>query len=126
MDLPSSHELPITYSLDLFTPGRGCDTSCSTVIPVGIDMDTVSERPSVVIDLGSGTIKAGFGGEDAPRAVFPSVVGAGRGGRYVGAEAMAKQSLLKMSYPIQHGVIASWDDAVALLQHTFQNELRAA
>jgi len=44
--------------------------------------------------------------------VFPSVVGAGRGGRYVGAEAMAKQSLLKMSYPVQHGIIVGWDDAV--------------
>jgi len=88
-------------------------------------MDTVSERRSIVIDLGSGTIKAGFGGEDAPRVVFPSVLGAGRGGRYVGAEAMAKRSLLKMSYPIQHGVIASWDEAVALLRHTFQEELRA-
>ena len=91
-----------------------------------MDMDTVGEeRRSVVIDLGSGTLKAGFGGDVVPRAVFPSVVGAGRGGRYVGAEAMAKQSLLKMSYPVQHGIIVSWDDAVTLLRHTFQNELRA-
>jgi actin-related protein len=88
-------------------------------------MDTMGERPSVVIDLGSGTIKAGFGGEDTPRAVFPSVVGAGRGGRYVGAEAMARRSLLKMSYPVEHGVIAGWDDAVALLRHAFEQELRA-
>ena len=30
---------------------------------------------AVVIDNGSGTIKAGFAGDDAPRAVFPSIVG---------------------------------------------------
>ena len=89
-------------------------------------MDTKGEgRRSVVIDLGSGTVKAGFGGDVAPSAVFPAVVGAGRGGLYVGAEAMAKQSLLKMSYPVQHGIIVSWDDVVTLLRHTFQNELRA-
>ena len=29
----------------------------------------------LVIDNGSGTIRAGFAGDDAPRAVFPSVVG---------------------------------------------------
>ena len=31
--------------------------------------------PGLVIDNGSGMVKAGFAGEDAPRAVFPSVVG---------------------------------------------------
>ena len=29
----------------------------------------------VVIDSGSGMVKAGFAGEDAPRAVFPPIVG---------------------------------------------------
>ena len=33
------------------------------------------EVQALVIDNGSGTIKAGFAGEDAPRAVFPTVVG---------------------------------------------------
>ena len=31
--------------------------------------------PTIVIDLGSGMIKAGFAGEDAPRWVFSSVIG---------------------------------------------------
>ena len=30
---------------------------------------------TLVFDNGSGMCKAGFGGEDAPRAVFPSIVG---------------------------------------------------
>ena len=30
---------------------------------------------AIVIDNGSGTIKAGFAGDDAPRTVFPSIVG---------------------------------------------------
>ena len=30
---------------------------------------------SVVIDNGSGMCKAGFAGDDAPRAVFPAIIG---------------------------------------------------
>ena len=33
------------------------------------------ESAAVVIDNGSGMVKAGFAGDDAPRAVFPSIVG---------------------------------------------------
>ena len=35
----------------------------------------MSEVQSIVIDNGSGMCKAGFAGDDAPRAVFPSIVG---------------------------------------------------
>lgn len=37
------------------------------------DMD--DEVASLVVDNGSGMCKAGFAGDDAPRAVFPSIVG---------------------------------------------------
>ena len=33
------------------------------------------EQQVVVVDNGSGVVKAGFSGEDAPRAIFPSIVG---------------------------------------------------
>jgi actin-related protein len=33
------------------------------------------ECAPIVIDIGSGTLKAGFSGEDAPEVVFPSIVG---------------------------------------------------
>ena len=35
----------------------------------------MAEKPAIIIDNGSGMIKAGFAGEDAPRAEFPSIVG---------------------------------------------------
>lgn len=37
--------------------------------------DLGDEIQSVVVDNGSGCIKAGFAGDDAPRSVFPSIVG---------------------------------------------------
>jgi len=33
------------------------------------------EQQSLVVDNGSGMCKAGFAGDDAPRCVFPSIVG---------------------------------------------------
>jgi actin-related protein len=33
------------------------------------------EISAIVCDNGSGMVKAGFAGDDAPRAVFPSIVG---------------------------------------------------
>ena len=41
-------------------------------MPVNIYEDDIA---AVVIDNGSGMVKAGFAGDDAPRAVFPGIVG---------------------------------------------------
>ena len=35
----------------------------------------MEEEVGIVIDNGSHTIKGGYAGDDAPRAVFPSIVG---------------------------------------------------
>ena len=36
------------------------------------------EVQAIVIDNGSGMIKCGFGGDDAPRSIFPNIVGRAR------------------------------------------------
>lgn len=35
----------------------------------------MTNKPAVVIDNGSGRCKTGMAGEDAPKAVFPAVIG---------------------------------------------------
>lgn len=90
----------------------------------------------IVIDCGSGFIKAGFAGESQPRVVFPSIVGRprrqgvqvgmGQKDSYVGVEAQKKRGELTLKHPIEHGIVTNWDDFEKILHHTFYNELHIA
>ena len=94
------------------------------------------EVTAVVIDNGTGMIKAGFAGDDAPRAVFPTVVGrpkmpgimVGLDQKevYVGEEVQTKRGILKTANPIEAGYVKNWDDMEKVWNHTIYNELRVS
>jgi len=94
------------------------------------------DAQAIVCDNGSGMVKAGFAGDDAPRSVFPSIVGrpkqeqamlgAAKKDYYIGDDAQAKRGILMIRYPIEHGIVTNWEDMEKIWHHTFFNELRVA
>merc|ERR1712050_153557 len=88
------------------------------------------EVAALVCDNGSGMVKAGFAGDDAPRAVLPSIVGRPRfnnimGGMakkfYVGDEAVSIRGVVTLKYPIEHGIVTGCDGMEKIWKHTFFN-----
>lgn len=107
---------------------------------------TLYNQP-IVIDNGSGTLKAGFAGEDKPSTYGPSYVGRFKYQKimagtqlsseemilrynnteaYVGDAARANRGLLRLSYPLEHGVVTNWDDMERVWHHAYTRSLRAA
>lgn len=95
--------------------------------------DVLTNQP-VVIDNGSGVIKAGFAGAEVPKCVFPSIVGhpkhvrimagAVEGDTFIGKRAEELRGLLRVNYPMSHGTITDWDDMESIWRHLYSDELK--
>lgn len=91
---------------------------------------------AIVVDVGSNMVKAGFGGDDAPRAYFPStigtaktkscMVGMGNKSYYVGDEAQYRRGSLTMCHVLEHAIPQSNDLHQRLFHQSFYNELKVA
>ena len=95
--------------------------------------DTLHNAP-IVLDNGSGTIRAGFAGEDLPKCYFPSFVGrpkhlrvlagALEGDVFIGQRAQELRGLLKIRYPLEHGIVTDWDDMERIWEWVYAEGLK--
>jgi centractin len=95
--------------------------------------DTLHNAP-IVLDNGSGTIRAGFAGEDLPKCYFPSFVGrpkhlrvlagALEGDVFIGQRAQELRGLLKIRYPLEHGIVTDWDDMERIWEWVYGEGLK--
>lgn len=97
------------------------------------DSGTLHNVP-LVLDNGSGTIRAGYAGSDLPAAYFPSYVGrpkhtrvlagAVEGDVFIGPRAQELRGLLKIRYPLEHGIVTDWDDMEKIWTYVYEQELK--
>lgn len=90
----------------------------------------LSNQPFVV-DCGTGLIKAGFAGDEAPNLVCPTYTGrpkhvkvmasAQAGNIFVGNKAKELRGLLKLNHPMKHGVINDWKDMQVIWDHMYRD-----
>jgi len=93
-----------------------------------------AEERAIILDVGSGFTKAGFADEPTPSHVFLSVIGRPKyppaliGPRYkdyyVGEEALKLRGIMRISYPLEHGIVRDWDGFKKLLEFAFTECLR--
>ncbi|OXA38566.1 Actin-related protein 1 [Folsomia candida] len=86
----------------------------------------------VVIDNGSGIIKAGFAGDSVPKCRFPNYVGrpkhvrvmagALEGDLFIGPKAEEHRGLLAIKYPMEHGIVTDWNDMERIWQYVYSKD----
>lgn len=98
-------------------------------------MTEILHNAPIVLDNGSGTIRAGFAGDDLPKCFFPSWVGrpkhlrvlagALEGDVFIGQKAASElRGLLKIHYPLEHGIVTDWDDMERIWEYVYGEGLK--
>ncbi|CAK9299403.1 unnamed protein product [Gordionus sp. m RMFG-2023] len=93
-------------------------------------MDSIIVNQPIVIDNGSGIIKAGFAGDQIPKCYFPNYVGrpkhvrvmagALEGDVFIGPK--EHRGLMNIKYPMEHGIVNDWNDMERIWQYIFSKE----
>ena len=76
---------------------------------------------TIVLDNGTGIIKAGIAKENFPRIIVPNVVGYTSNNKiYISDDAITNNNRSKIKYPLENGIIKNWED----LEKIWDNSLK--
>ncbi|KAK9460894.1 actin family [Lipomyces oligophaga] len=99
-----------------------------------MDLPSVLLNQPIVLDNGTGEIKAGFAGAERPQVFFPSYVGRPKHARvmagaleddiFIGQQAQDHRGLLKLKYPLEHGVVNDWADMERIWSFVYSHGLK--
>ncbi|XP_045707565.1 actin-related protein T3 isoform X1 [Phyllostomus hastatus] len=87
----------------------------------------------VVIDNGSGVVKAGLAGSREPQFIYPNIIGRAKGHScaaegaqelWVGDQAQERRGSLCINYPVERGLITSWGDMEITWKHIYDHNLK--
>ena len=95
-------------------------------------MNNNENKPMIIIDNGTGFIKAGFSGDKKPKAVFPTLIGREKNKEnsdsdfYVGDIVYEKYDSLNVKCPISRGIIFDWNEMEKIWDYTFNQALKVS
>lgn len=128
--IPPKDQIPLALSRPTEIPCR----SSTAPVCACVRKTTMGDLQPIVIDNGSGTIRAGYAGEDLPKCFFPSFVGRPKhlrvlaggleGDTFIGNKAQELRGLLKLRYPLEHGIVTDWEDMERIWQYIYTEELK--
>lgn len=96
----------------------------------------MSDITPIVLDLGTGFIKAGFATSPIPDVMIPNSVGrpilrsdesfsrVKLKDLMIADETIPVRQYLDLTLPVEHGVVKNWDDETLVLDYVFKNKLK--
>ena len=88
----------------------------------------------IIVDVGSGEIKAGFSGEEKPKIIFKNFIGEPKykkvlqpfnkehqeiNERYLGEDCDKYMGIIKLRYPVNHGIFSSEADILSIFNYLY-------
>ena len=88
----------------------------------------------IIVDLGSGEVKAGFSGEEKPKIIFKNYFGEPKykkvlrtfdkenqelNDQYIGDDCDKYMGLIKLRFPVKHGVFENEQDILSVFNHLY-------
>ncbi|KAF4323642.1 hypothetical protein BBO99_00002191 [Phytophthora kernoviae] len=115
---------------------------CPDTTHLTLDTLHLFTMEAIVLDNGSGCLKAGFSGEDTPRTTFPACTGRVKNPEwfasqapnwkaelrdrdmFVGTECQLYRDFLELSNPLNRGVVEDWEALERMWEFVFTQEMK--